>query len=149
MLGRSFIMTAVALALLSTACTDNPVPDEYEYVQDTNRYVMVVHGDLYSIGKLDDNGNFITDKRYVNMSGMLSNIPAATLINIPLKRQKHVYEYRSGRLIKGQVDEEGNFIPDLGSKVISFKDYHYSPDALRIYNLPGKFVRKGEKETTK
>jgi hypothetical protein len=44
------------------------------------------------------------------------------------------------------MDEEGNFVPLVGAKVTDFKDYLYSPSAPKIYNLPGKFVRKGEKK---
>ncbi len=55
-----------------------------------------------------------------------------------------VYEYRSGRLIKGELDKEGNFLPDLPGKVIDFKDYRYSKTAIRIYNLPGSFVKPSE-----
>ena len=50
--------------------------------------------------------------------------------------------YRSGTLIRGIIDDEGDFIPDVGSTVIDFKDYKYSSRAPRIYNLPGKFVQK-------
>jgi hypothetical protein len=35
--------------------------------------------------------------------------------------------------------KDGRFVPDLDSEVIDFKDYKYSPDGIRIYNLPGHF----------
>jgi len=41
---------------------------------------------------------------------------------------------------------DGNFVPELGSKVIKFEDYKYEPDAIRIWNLPGYFMRRDELE---
>ncbi len=38
-----------------------------------------------------------------------------------------------------------NFVPDLGSKVMDFKDYRYKKDPLFIYNLPGYFKEKNGK----
>jgi hypothetical protein len=43
-----------------------------------------------------------------------------------------------------RANDDGSFFPKLGSKVIDFKDYHYSKDGPRIYNLPGRFVEKGK-----
>jgi hypothetical protein len=53
-----------------------------------------------------------------------------------------VYEYRSGRLIKGVIDTKGYFVPDLDGKVIEFKDYKYKPGGIHIWNLPGEFGKK-------
>jgi hypothetical protein len=60
-----------------------------------------------------------------------------------------VYEFRSGRLIPGDIDDDGNFIPTVGGKIIDFKDYRYGPKAPKIYNLPGKFVKKERKDSKK
>jgi len=60
------------------------------------------------------------------------------------KDTEDVYEFRSGRLIKGTLQKTGNFVPELGSKIMDFKDY----DPLgrrRIYNLPG-VLRRVEKK---
>jgi hypothetical protein len=57
-----------------------------------------------------------------------------------------VYEFRTGKLIPGDLGA-GYFEPKPGSKVISFEEYKYdptNPQCLRIYNLPGKFVKKSE-----
>jgi len=69
-----------------------------------------------------------------------SGIPATELLNG--RPEKNVYEFRSGRLIKGELDAKGHFIPEIGSKVIDFKDYHYRPDGPRIWNLPGRFEKR-------
>ncbi|HEV3235770.1 MAG TPA: hypothetical protein VGZ25_02210 [Gemmataceae bacterium] len=124
---------------------DARAADEYEFVKDTDRWVMVIQGETESIGTLDEAGNFKPDKDWLQMErGIpLSRAPNHKIIN---GVQEEVYEYRSGRLVAGEIDKDGNFIPTLGTKVIDFKDYVYSPKARKIYNLPGKFVRKGEKK---
>ena len=33
----------------------------------------------------------------------------------------------------------GKFVPDEGGRIIKFSDYHYSPFARPIWNLPGYF----------
>jgi hypothetical protein len=40
----------------------------------------------------------------------------------------------------------GNFVPETGSKVIRFEDFKYSPEAPRIWNLPGYFLTIDEIE---
>ena len=129
----------------------------YEYVEDTAPFVEMHRGKFLSIGKLDAAGNFIADKRWLNLTGGFSAVPVDRFVNASsIKRMKQetnghivvkifvepVYEYRSGTLIRGIIDDEGDFIPDVGSTVIDFKDYKYSSRAPRIYNLPGKFVQK-------
>ena len=119
------------------------VSEEYDYVRDTNRYVSLERGETMSIRKLDATGNFDPDPRFhnLNVHGGLSSCPPYTLLN---PRKEQVYEYRSGQLILGEIDKGGNFVPRVDSKVIAFKDYHYTEGSLRIYNLPGYYVRKGQ-----
>jgi len=122
-----------------------PDPEEYKFVEDTTLWVNVIQGDVESIGKLDAAGNFIPDKRYLRTlkkGQPASSIPPCTLINFA---QKEVYEFRSGRLIPGDIDDDGNFIPTIGGRITDFKDYRYTPKAPKIYNLPGKFVKKEKK----
>jgi hypothetical protein len=93
--------------------------------------------------------------------GGVSGVPPSYQINLPSKRvvkeprrdqivtlilRWPVYEYRSGRLIEGLIDDDGNFVPAVDSKVIDFKSYRYGKKAIPIYNLPGSFVKKGEKK---
>jgi hypothetical protein len=127
----------------------NSEKDEYEFVKDTDKWVSMIMGDRHPIGKLDDAGNFIADKRYfdIRKGQPLSQIPPSRTINSP--EQKDVYEFRSGRLIPGDIDDKGNFIPTAGGSILDFKDYHYSPKAPKIYNLPGKFVLKKKKDDKK
>src|SRR5262249_29093360 len=123
---------------------------EYEFQSDTKPNVAVFRGDTFSIGKLDAAGNFLPDPKYVNINGRAwFSGPPCTLMNSP---KGGAYEYRSGRLIQGRLEDKGNFIPDLDSKVISLDRYlkEYQPGkSLRISNLPGKIVRKGSKDEKK
>ena len=55
-------------------------------------------------------------------------------------KSENVYEYRSGRIIKRVLHDTGTFVPEVGSKVLDFKDYPVNesgPAGLRVYNLPG------------
>jgi len=70
-------------------------------------------------------------------------------INHPLSRNEQVYEFRSGRLIPGYLQQNFDFLPEPGEAIIEFKDYVYSKTSKRIYNLPGKFVKKSEYESEK
>jgi hypothetical protein len=138
------------MILICAGCKNAPNDDaengEYEFVQDSRQWVMMIQGDTQSIGKLDESGEFVADRAFLQQERhkQSSVEPDYVVINAPA--QKGVYEFRSGRLIPGDLDEDGNFIPTLGSRVIDFNDYHYSPKAPKIYNLPGKFVRKGKKD---
>jgi hypothetical protein len=137
----------VSLHLVGLSAQNAATPDaeEYKFVEDTSRWIMVIQGETESIGKLDAAGNFVPDKRWFQLRKLqpLSS-PGGDLINAP--DQKGVYEFRSGRLIPGDIDDKCNFIPTVGGRIIEFKDYRYSPKAATIYNLPGKFVGKEKKD---
>jgi hypothetical protein len=105
-----------------------------------------MRGEYYSIGKLDARGNFIPDRRYIDMRGDASSIPPSQLLNYP--RKDPVFECRSARLILGKIDKDGNFIPEVGSKVMDFKDYRYGTD-YPIWNLPGHFKKKDPAKAAK
>jgi hypothetical protein len=139
MFGRcagAFVLVAVvtsfwAVGATTTATDDAKVAGKHVYKEDVDRKVALVYGDRVRIGKLDAEGTFVEEYK-------------APLINKPLKLKEPVYEYRSGVLVRGILNDEGDFVPDAGDKseIIRFKDYKYTKDALRIYNLPGKFVEK-------
>ncbi|MBL8825224.1 MAG: hypothetical protein JNJ77_21735 [Planctomycetia bacterium] len=69
-----------------------------------------------------------------------TSIRSAPLTTAKQPNEK-VYEYRSGILVPMIFDEYRGLIPEAGGKIIDFKDYRYSPEARRIYNLPGRFVQ--------
>jgi hypothetical protein len=116
---------------------------EYEFVPDTSPWFVQYHGDLISLGHLDKEGNFIPDPQYCNIPPPLSSIPPNRPLNAPYGP---AFEYRSGRLIPGELDKRGNFVPEVGGKIISLEDYRPGPKAMRIYNLPGRFVKKEQKD---
>jgi hypothetical protein len=104
-------------------------------------------GDTVEFGHLSDQGEFIPDPDLPleSRASLLRKVkfdppslPRYYTVPKVSKGQatEEVYEFRSGRLIKGTLQKTGNFDPELGSKILDFKDY----DPLsrrRIYNLPG------------
>ena len=114
-------------------------------------------GDVLEFGHLSDEGEFFPDPDLPSISRAGIRTPIKddpfgvpryyTVPHPPWDRgpkqegQKEsdpepVYEFRSGRLIKGMLQATGNFVPELGSKVTDFKDYDPN-ERRRIYNLPG------------
>jgi hypothetical protein len=128
---------------LETLATLSLLLGQYVYEQDLTRIVALERLGLFYLGHLDAAGNFIED---ITFEPFRVNAPYSgphfRELNWPRTKTEKVYEYRSGRLIRGRWSEDGNFVPDLGSKVIEFGEYRYSPNAPRIYNLPGRFVLK-------
>jgi hypothetical protein len=117
---------------------------DYVFVPDTSRWVEVLRreGDViyWSIGKLDMAGTFVPHRDFCNMRGERSNAPPDTTL-LYHDQTGPVYEYRSGRLIKGAIDSKTlSFVPEVGSKVIDFKEYRYGKD-VAIWNLPGTFKK--------
>jgi hypothetical protein len=113
-------------------------------------------GDVVEFGYLSDEGEFIPDPDLplVSRTGILGPISSDAwavprYYTLPrLDKDQKVrslptYEYRSGRLIRGDLHENGNFVPELGSTVIDFKDFDPDKEPRRwIYNLPGELKRK-------
>ena len=122
--------------------------------QDVRKPLKHAHaiGNVVEFGHLSDEGEFVPDPDLptVSRAGILGPIRfdlystmryyTVPQLNYPEKKTEEVYEYRSGRLIKGTLHATGNFVPELGSKVLDFKDY--DPRHLRIYNLPGTLTKK-------
>lgn len=139
------LLIAVSTGTIIVAQLGKSAEDQYVFAPDVDRLVGIVRGDFVLIGRLDLQGNFSESMRRVP-GPVSSALPPYTIINsfaADLK-PRPVYEYRSGRLIKGVIDLKCNFVPDVGSTVILFKDYRYSPKALPIWNLPGRFVKKAK-----
>lgn len=111
----------------------------YTFVENVNRPVAIYLGQFVLLGNLDRNGEFRMESKNLRNSTELPKWRKIA-INEPTFRGEKVYEFRSGRLIRGEIKEDGSFVPDLRSRVIDFRDYRYYPDGPRIYNLPGYFV---------
>jgi hypothetical protein len=117
--------------------------DGYVFVPDTDRLVEVCHDRTTSLGHLDAAGNFLPLPEWLHHPRGESRSAIDQKVHIlNWGPEKNVYEFRSGRLIKGEIDARGYFIPEIGSKVIDFKDYHYRKDGARIWNLPGRFEKR-------
>jgi hypothetical protein len=132
-----------ASAVASSAAESPAAPDEYMFVPDTGRLVCLYvakKGWLLN-GTLDAEGDFILAVQKHGPKEPLQ-IPQYPVLNNHRLWTKTVYELRSGRLIKGVMVDGGVFVPGVGSKVIKFEDYKYSPTAIPIWNLPGSFQKK-------
>src|SRR5262249_33357830 len=118
-----------SLLLIAWAAGPQPGPgappppagdSEYVFVPNTDRYVTIERGDIELLGKLDSDGYFLESARFSRHGFASAGTKPSVLIN---GNPGPAYEYRSGRLIKGVIRADGNFVPDIGSKVILFKDY--------------------------
>lgn len=98
-------------------------------------------GDWLYFGKLDQYGEFVFSgtKMPINVVTGPKYYAGSDVPLMSHVKQKEVYEFRSKTLIPGVI-EKGEFIPELGGKIIDFEEYKYAKDARPIYNLPGKFV---------
>lgn len=119
--------------------------DEYEYQRDLSiEYIRKINKVLY-FGKLDEKGNFVPSRDFAPIDLTVVNPKSFSRELRPLmmafSEKDNVYEYRSKRLIPGII-YKGEFVPDIGGKVIDFDRYRFSKTASRIYNLPGRFVPK-------
>jgi hypothetical protein len=124
-----------------------PEPPQYVFVENTKGWVALIHGDTYATGKLDKDGTFVPDRRYPEKTlESLKNPGSGLLIRFLNDKPGPAYEYRSGRLIRGEIDTRGIFIPELGCQVIALEAYHYRPGSMPIYNLPGWFVPKDKRK---
>jgi hypothetical protein len=118
--------------------------EEYVFAPDTSRYVGILRNGYWHIGQIDAEGNFEWGRR-IRENGPYSGPQYEEIDLIPKDgKPRPCYELRSSRLIKGGIDTKGNFVPEIGSKVILFKDYRYSPTATPIWNLPGMFIKKSD-----
>ncbi|HEY2784127.1 MAG TPA: hypothetical protein VGJ05_04055 [Fimbriiglobus sp.] len=122
---------------------------KYEEKQNGKAKYCYVYKEWMSFGILDRTGTFIPDddlppiprtKLPHGVAGQTKTI----FFNLPIdgKKTEEAYEYRSGRLIRGTLDDTGNFTPEIGSTIMDFKDFEPLKDRKRIYNLPGRLVPK-------
>jgi hypothetical protein len=96
--------------------------------------------------------NPVNVPQVANSIGLTYNVEHGKIVEIWLDKDhkavsappltEKVYEYRSGMLIEGHLDRQGNFTPKPGSTILDISDFAYSPAAPRIYNLPGIFVEE-------
>ncbi len=126
----------------------------------SHKAIRIVGGVMW-VGELADDGEFIPDPELPPLprpdaiprtlsfsSNSVEAIHTRMYYTLPIgggsegkpvtAKSENVYEYRSGRIIKGVLYDTGTFVPEAGSKVLDFKDYPVGrPGAFRVYNLPG------------
>ena len=129
-------VTVVCAAFCArTSIGQSPAKHEYEFVPDTDRKFAFYRNGFVMVGKLDARGNFIQENRYPSQ-----DIPDGLgCTPVRYTESTKVYEFRSGRLMKGEMLPTGVFVPEAGSRITAFSDYHYCRGALPIWNLPGYF----------
>jgi hypothetical protein len=104
-------------------------------------------GDSIYVGQIDPRGEFLP-------GGALLMLPCAAMVGLMERGWLRcdvltpaalagrgsgpVYEYRSGRLIPGEIDRYGYFLPDMGGLILDYSKYEPGPGARPIYNLPRK-----------
>jgi hypothetical protein len=118
---------------------------DYEFVGEywTLYYGLQKPGGRVAVFQVNDRGDFIPLHGLEDVDPTKPyDGPAYTVVNRPHDPRELVYEYRSGRLILGRFNEDFKFVPEPNSRVRTFTAYRYGPDAIRIYNLPGRFVRR-------
>src|SRR5260370_40496552 len=76
--------------------------DDYVFVPDTDRWVEVFHDQTTSVGPLDAAGNFLPMEGWLNHQRGEARSVIDRKIWLPNWPDKNVYEFRSGRLIKGE-----------------------------------------------
>jgi hypothetical protein len=140
---KEFGLTCVGFELVLYT---NPVDDFIADQLSEPPWFARKFGDYLEFGKLSRRGDFLPEpglpivattqlpRPFRLRRGIRQNI----IYNSPTTRNgvEDVYEFRSGRLIRGKIHASGNFQPEVGSKVTPFRDYDPRKD-LRIYNLPG------------
>ena len=130
-------LVSIMLAIAGIRANFIPGTETYKFVSNTERWVCVIRNNGQFLGKLDLHGEFTQEKRMPAGSWSVG-VPPHVVINGGSPRK--AYEFRSGVLIPGEIQDDGRFVPEVGGKIIKFSDYTYTPTASRIWNLPGYFV---------
>ena len=125
-----------------------PHNGNYEFVPGEYGPVMHYFWGIHCSGYINQDGAFQPDLHDLEaaLEAKRTGVPRVgswpgDLVQTRSVNEK-VYEYQKGILIPMIVDKDRGLIPEVGGKIIEFKDYEYSPGARRIYNLPGRFVPK-------
>src|SRR5207249_4083910 len=94
---------ATGTALFGCVLFSAPVPQDgdYVFVKDTNRRVAIIRGETFLIGRLTEDGIFLLEYQ-VGINQPTNMLPGG-IINFFGKQPVPVYEYRSDRLIRGEM----------------------------------------------
>jgi hypothetical protein len=113
---KNLMTTPILAGILGAGAAYYPREEDgggYQFVPDTSLWVTIHYGrtETLSTGHLDGAGNFIPDRKMVNMnshSGRSFGTKPSRMIN---GGEMQAHEYRSGRLIKGKINTDGDFVP--------------------------------------
>src|SRR5207245_11257081 len=124
---------------------------QYLFVPYAKDQVVAFQGHEWVVGRLDADGNFEEEFPYrVDRSNSLRSPPFRLLALCQCDRFDHripAYEFRSGRLIKGEQLGDGSFVPELGSEVKMLSEYRVGDQKeLPIWNFPGMLMPKERAE---
>lgn len=138
---------------------------EYIFQPEPDKRVVLVRFPFFYEGHLNDSGAFVPDPKAKPVEfkfdeDVLQWMEALEKKKGPIFNRNRgglhadaVYHFFGGWLIGGEIPAE-DFFPQIEKnntiKVISLDDYlrKYDPEQnIRIYNLPGRIVKKGEGET--
>jgi hypothetical protein len=141
---------------LGPARADDKKTLPFIFVEDIEREIEMIRGpDRFIRGKFDHFGNFIPRAPESKRTGpeapeskvFVANRPSLTAKDRAAGPDKEAaYEFRSKVLIPGTLNAAGTFVPTIGEEIIEFKEYKYSPESRRIWNLPGYFMRRDKLE---
>src|SRR5437660_473997 len=115
-----------------------PAPAEYVFVADTERRVGFLRDGVVHIGTLDGVATFheqevddLRKSRSVRMRRVGSEWLPSHLSGpyLPIKCRGPAFELRSGKLIIGAVDRNGEFAATAGAATIRFEDYRQATGA--------------------
>lgn len=119
--------------------------DAYRYDATFQSTVSYKIGNIFCLGTFDKDGEFIP---------VVSSIPRENEWDITgsgpmplessLRENAKYFELRHGVLIPVIYYKDRGFVPEIGGKIIPFSEYKYTPLSRRIYNLPGRFIPKGQ-----
>lgn len=138
----------MSIYLFAIALT-TPVQDsQYSYQYIPNIRVTGVVANKFCEGTLAKDGAFEPDisMLFSGKSRAQGSGIGAPYYTIGFTNEQKLYEYRSGILIPVIYYSKLGIVPEIGGKIIDIKEYRYSPTARRIYNLPGRFVLKENKQ---
>ena len=143
MLAMIILFVFLAANVSNPSAGSDPPKEKYVFHENTSRWVAVDRGEWHLVGKLNKDGDFVADFMWKKGQGK-SLTPTETLNSaVFTSNPQKAYEFRSGMLIPGKIERDGRFVPEVGGKIVAFKDYEYdpnSPTTIPIWNLPGVFL---------
>lgn len=126
---------------------------EFLVVRDCDRRVGFLREGAMHIGTFDADGGFhevetlnIRNQSSIKLKQVgeewIDNRLSGPYTNVSWRGP--AFEYKAGRLVSGEVNSQGVFVPGnaTANRIGDFRDYLPGPNAPPIWNLPGYFMRR-------